>query len=72
MTLPKLTEQEVDEVETTEKGTGILAIQLDCPSVAHWDLVGTSSYIIRFDFKSETIFGFLNPNYTEQCTFLLL
>ena len=34
-------------------------LHLDCPSVTSWDLV---------DFKSETSFGFLSPNYTGQCT----
>ena len=38
-------------------------LQLDCPSVRHRDVVITGS-----DFKSDTIFGFLSPNYAGQDT----
>jgi len=39
----------------------IAELRLSCTLGPRWDVV-----IIRSDFKSDTIFGFLNPNYTGQ------
>ena len=43
-------------------------IQLVCTSIRNWDIVGTSAQLHRCNFKSETIFGILSPNYTRQVT----
>ena len=44
-------------------------LQLDCPSIRHWDIVGTSSYLGPI-LNPVPFFGFVNPNYTGQWTWL--